>query len=720
MVSQNSDSAVRDTFRVVITNNPLATSTVSTTALLASALASVKEEREERRVVQYSIVSYSSYSTSHHPDNILISNPTDSNSRWTSGSTSASDQAYITLELEAPSTQLSITFGKYVKSHVCNLRSFMVYAGPTLENQTLILTAGLRNDTKAETFSLILNSVKLGIEVPIRYIRIHPLSTWGVDFNASIWSVNLLGHIAPPIVLQKYDKALENHAMRMTLHHLRRKGKMELYKQLQSSLQLALEHPVLTQLFSSLVERGDFIAAERACLQAESSWEDYVQRTDPSTVWKECAVGPSERGGHQLTFCSNTNEIFLFGGFSGVHELSDMWSFDPSSAVSGNGKGTWTYLSKDVTAAGGPSPRSCHKLIYVPSTHCLYTLGRFLPVDQRSLFLPDFWVYDIASASWGCISTDTGAEGGPSLIFDHCMLYHPQRHAIYVFGGKDLKTGQLSGMYVYHIHERRWAQLHCDVASRIGGSMCLLDDTLYVLGGIKEKTYLSDLWAFNLATNTTVCLSADYSIQGGPNAGFTQRCTYAPSLNALLIWSGLTKSSSSGKNESETGIYLYFIHRKKWRKILGKGGPLARYAHQLVHDGKDWFMFGGNQGTSPNCPSRLHDMWKLSIHVPSIQDVGRQVSLLIRQQAFRELCRRTDDASSLTALTYFRSSVMYLSKTNAEKKTSESLLASCLLSSDYNDHEDAFSEIWKERIATFEAISRFWSEKDRAPDCTYL
>ncbi len=47
--------------------------------------------------------------------------------------------------------------------------------------------------------------------------------------------------------------------------------------------------------------------------------------------------------------------IFLFGGWDGRRDLSDLWRYDLE-------EDRWARLSADAEADGGPSPRSCHKM----------------------------------------------------------------------------------------------------------------------------------------------------------------------------------------------------------------------------------------------------------------------------------------------------------------------------------------------------------------------
>lgn len=70
----------------------------------------------------------------------------------------------------------------------------------------------------------------------------------------------------------------------------------------------------------------------------------------------------------------------------------------------------------------------------------LFTLGRYLDTQYRSCenLKSDFYLYDIESKKWTQITEDTGAMGGPQLIFDHQMSMDMETRTIYVFGGRVL------------------------------------------------------------------------------------------------------------------------------------------------------------------------------------------------------------------------------------------------------------------------------------------
>jgi hypothetical protein len=194
-------------------------------------------------IIDYDIFAYSSHSASYLPVNIKYNKPHDQASRWSSGSNNQAQ--FITLKLSQMAivskfpmvcypfcvrcclllftTGLSlllilsrasgqpctpkvyrlkhkkltnidtITFGKYQKVHVCNLKEFKIYAGLDPQHlDKLVLHAGLRNDTDPETFQL--KTKFSGITVPCLYLKIVPLLAHGANFNFSIWFVELQGN----------------------------------------------------------------------------------------------------------------------------------------------------------------------------------------------------------------------------------------------------------------------------------------------------------------------------------------------------------------------------------------------------------------------------------------------------------------------------------------------------------------------------------------------
>lgn len=125
-------------------------------------------------------------------------------------------------------------------------------------------------------------------------------------------------------------------------------------------------------------------------------------------------------------------QVFLFGGWDGHINLGDLWLFKLDAQE-------WVLLSANTQAQGGPSPRSCHKICLDPKRKVLYTLGYFVDITDQEhdrSYTCDFYMYDIVQNVWTCLSENTAADGGPSLIFDHQMCIDSDKNDIYVFGGR--------------------------------------------------------------------------------------------------------------------------------------------------------------------------------------------------------------------------------------------------------------------------------------------
>ena len=69
--------------------------------------------------------------------------------------------------------------------------------------------------------------------------------------------------------------------------------------------------------------------------------------------------------------------IYLIGGWDGIMDLSDFWSFSVES-------GRWSCLSSNTEQDGGPSARSCHKMCLDGKKKLIYTLGRYLDSRTRN------------------------------------------------------------------------------------------------------------------------------------------------------------------------------------------------------------------------------------------------------------------------------------------------------------------------------------------------
>ncbi|XP_066283972.1 muskelin-like [Branchiostoma lanceolatum] len=674
-----------------------------------------------QKKLNYAIHRWSSFSANYVPDNILVDKPNDQSSRWSSDSNYPPQ--FLTLKLERPSIVYSITFGKYEKTHVCNLKKFKVYGGLNDDNMIELLQSGLKNDHNKEAFDL--KSKIEGQLFPCRYIKIVPIMSWGPSFNFSVWYVELSGDDAPELVqpcLQWYNSYREQQAIRLCLKHFRQHNYDEAFESLQKKTKVALEHPILTELHNHLVVQGDFDACEALVERAvhDGLFNEFISQQEYRPKWaliEPVCNGSSEedrpgmRGGHQMVIDANTETIYLFGGWDGSQDLSNLWEYSvPASR--------WTCLSKDTEKDDGPSARSCHKMCIDSERRQIYLLGRYLDSSLRTseTLKSDFYVYDIDNNKWTLISQNTAEEGGPKLIFDHQMCMDVEKQTIYVFGGRVLTSGSsgeerssneplFSGLYSYHCPTNTWKLLRedsgnagpQDIRSRIGHSMLFHTQRrqLYIFAGQRSKEYLNDFFTYNVDTDEVEFISDGTKKEEGqvPAAGFTQRATIDPELDEIHVLSGLSKDKEKREENVRNSFWVYDIKQKKWSCIYknehlnkeqwGKSHPAEpcpRFAHQLVYDHvhQVHYLFGGNPGKSNSPKMRLDDFWSLKLCRASKEQLLRRCRYLIRRHKFQEIAA----ADPLAALQFLQCDLASIVDHEDDEETREfQQLASTLFKS---------------------------------------
>lgn len=141
----------------------LHTSHIDSPQTMATGIATVPQTNNpsKQTLLPYTVSQWSSHSANYHPRNIQVNKPNDQSSRWSSGTNNQAQ--FVTLKLDKVAvarkhiikikkdlTPDTITFGKYHKIHVCNLKEFKVFGGVTPDNMVELLHSGLRNDAEHE------------------------------------------------------------------------------------------------------------------------------------------------------------------------------------------------------------------------------------------------------------------------------------------------------------------------------------------------------------------------------------------------------------------------------------------------------------------------------------------------------------------------------------------------------------------------------------------
>ncbi|KAL9540450.1 hypothetical protein MBANPS3_009668 [Mucor bainieri] len=742
---------------------------------VASLMAKTKQVQ-----LSYTIHDYSSHSGSYHPQHIMVNKPTQQASRWSSGL--HDHEQFITIKFEKPIVARTITFGKFHKGHVCNLKEFKIFGGMNpKDDMTEILHNGLKNDTEPETFAL--KHQHGNMIFPVRYIKIVPLSAFGANFNYSIWYIGVRGTNQDNIIQRvctEYENFKETETTRLCLKYFRQKNMMDVFHILKNRTGVELEHPLISELHRHLVVDANFTAAEKVLDTAyqRNMYHPYSDSVTYTPTWRQIQASdddgeaPCARGGHQMCIDVQDRMIYILGGWDGRRDLSDFWCYDIR-------ENRWALLSTDTQMQGGPSPRSCHKICFDPVSRSIFVLGRYVesPPSASQTLESDFYRYYIEFDQWVKVNENTSEAGGPELIYDHQMCVDPEGEMLYVFGGRtvtgDTNVQNYSGLYSFNIKTSHWELVRNDdlkssatvdaikqsstlLKSRVGHSM-LFDQSnrsLYVFAGQRGKDYLSDLYLYQVDTDTVTEIAQDYSKDAGPDAGFTQRATIDEDRQELYVLSGYMRNS--GGDVVRNTLWVYSIKRNEWQKVFqnenrdsecwggsSKFEPGPRFAHQMVYDSisKKQYIFGGNPGDNTDTTKRLDDFWELVLSKPDPSSILRKSYYMIRMQRLKELCSKVcnhqrhhtddDNADTMIALDYLRNQLAPVVNHENEVESSEfhQICANlCLLETlnddmEQDDGRDSFifdivkseDALYLERTRLFEKLLEYIPQDMKEP-----
>ncbi|KOB75367.1 putative Muskelin [Operophtera brumata] len=281
------------------------------------------DTKHETTKLKYTIHKFSTYSVNFLPQYILQNTPGDLLSRWFTDSTSPNQ--YLILKLQTPAIVESITFGKYTKSHVSNLKKFQIFGGTRENNMSLLLQAGLKNDAEAEVLKLR-HKTQDGLYLPVNYIKIVPLQSWGPAYNYSIWFVELMGmsqhdlisqaletinlsgvQLEGPVQSRLWNALVEEGDFQLTekifteavagkFIHLRRRRYKDAFEALSRESGVQLEGPVQSRLWNALVEEGDFQLTEKIFTEAVAGKFIHLRRRR----YKDAFEALSRESGVQL------------------------------------------------------------------------------------------------------------------------------------------------------------------------------------------------------------------------------------------------------------------------------------------------------------------------------------------------------------------------------------------------------------------------------------
>lgn len=291
------------------------------------------------------------------------------------------------------------------------------------------------------------------------------------------------------------------------------------------------------------------------------------------------------------------------------------------------------------------------------------------------------------SRSNASTSTHVLSKHSIPLRVGHCMLFHPKRRVLYIFGGRH-GAYDLNDFITYDParHEcTSWAHSSsAPTSSSVRGSglmqRAVIDaerDEIYVHFGLGRDT-ATHICIANAATNSGTNTASSANHNSSVVLPLAQHRLYSaqmldvfPSYRAAPRRQQNSNNESSGKiGESSqhftqsacapqkqraqinmnNSLWVYKISTSEWscffsadaKRCSDGSEPCARYAHQILYDTSTrcLFMFGGNPSYSEQRSKRLNDLWRTSLASYSREDVVRKCIFRIRVVEYLSLLQR--------------------------------------------------------------------------------
>jgi len=249
----------------------------------------------------------------------------------------------------------------------------------------------------------------------------------------------------------------------------------------------------------------------------------------------------------------------------------------------------WFGLGAD---AGGPEARSNAVLVYTPAEDALYLHGGRTDGAART----DLWRYDLGTADWAEVN-----PGGdvPEVRYSHTAIWDEVRDRLVVFSGQAGPGRFLSDVWAYDAATNTWIEL---APNRAGpenryGSCAGYDpvgDRFLISHGFTDNGRFDDTWVFDLGGNTWTDVSPG---ENRPLRRCLHTCTYDPENAALVLFGGQS-------NEQFAHDDAWILSADTWSEVPATG-PAARKFPSSVPLGGETLIFGGKG------EDVFGDMWAL-------------------------------------------------------------------------------------------------------------
>ena len=266
---------------------------------------------------------------------------------------------------------------------------------------------------------------------------------------------------------------------------------------------------------------------------------------------------------------------------------------------------SWHVFPQVDASENIPPGRFGHRMIYDPVNERVLLFGGGV-WDDRYTFFDELWSYDYATNSW----EELDCSPGPPGRFNHMMVYDPDRHQLFLFGGWSARD-RIGDTWLYNIGANEWTQLHPQDSPSLRSDAAIAYDeengVIVLFDGYgQDDRGRRDTWVYDFGEENWIQMDPEES----PKSQYGHYMIY-DSLNRQMVMYGghwsIWENERSISHGYSDGVWTYDYPSDTWTKVDTATSLPQRYWHTLAYDedrGK-MVVFGGSGATTPV----LDDTW---------------------------------------------------------------------------------------------------------------
>jgi N-acetylneuraminic acid mutarotase len=352
----------------------------------------------------------------------------------------------------------------------------------------------------------------------------------------------------------------------------------------------------------SITRFGDLVFISNG-FNGECFLHDLFEFNMETLIWTEITQSGietlSERAGNSLIYYDGT--LIMYGGDNKKSTLKDVHILRLDQEIIEKYEDYEEYTKeteeentgsdwKAISINGQTVSRTRHSSVIVDKK--LITFGGLY--DKNGTMVPnqDMYSFDFDTFEWTKMKQNK-ARQQPDARTDHTCI--PYKNELIFFCGSAKQTYAKSTVHVFELESNSWSTPKCvgSISARTMQASCLFDtNKIAVFGGYNSK-HFNDLNIYNIETFTWTAVTPKSETIPSGRANPTM-VSYVNSSNETIL---CLFGGEEQDNKTSNDLYEFNLTKGEWNLIKTSGDFISgRFGHSTVSNGKDMYVFGGNDG----------------------------------------------------------------------------------------------------------------------------